>query len=97
MTDFREQLRQAWIEEHGHAPTWVDEMLIDTYAEHMDAAMGRIIGDTENTRLLGFLGAAEPAVETEEQRVARELVPLVRAAAGEAFSPRPTSKGGSSR
>jgi hypothetical protein len=80
--DFRARLRHAWTEENG-APTWVEEILIDAYADHLDAALGRIIGDTENCQPLGFLGVGEPVVETEEQRVKRELVPLVRAAADE--------------
>lgn len=128
--DFRAQLRQAWTEEHGHAPNWVDEILIDTYAEHMDAAIGRMFGDVVDWKPLGLLGvdvapwladeldlkgvspiraalerarphSTPPAAlcgpagrhdtargaasmgAAEEQRVARELVPLVRTAAAE--------------
>jgi hypothetical protein len=84
MTDFREQLGRAWTEHHGQPPTWVEEILIDTYVENVDAALDRIIGDTRRSKPLGFLGsAAEQAVDTEERRVTRELVPLVRAAAAE--------------
>lgn len=92
MSGFREQLGHAWTEHHGRPPNWVEEILIDAYAEHMDAARGRIIGDTKNARPLGFLGAAEPVLETEEERVTRELVPLVRAAADKVPLPRAHSR-----
>lgn len=53
--EFRARLRNAWTEENGE-PTWIEELLIDTYAEHMDVAMGRIFGDVVDWKPLGLLG-----------------------------------------
>lgn len=134
MTDFRARLQQTWTENHGQPPTWVEEMLLDHYAERMDAAMGRFFGDVVDWKPLGLLGVdvapwladeldfkgvsplgaalaaaacthdTPPAAlrrprptifalmdtvtarmpgSTVEEHVARELVPLVRAAASE--------------
>lgn len=89
MTDFRARLQEAWTEDHGRPPTWVEELLLDHYAENMDAEMDRIIGDVTDWQPIGILDATTTITvlprrpETVEDRVARELVPLVRAAAAE--------------
>jgi hypothetical protein len=130
MSDFRDRVREAWIEDHERQPTWIEEILIDTYAEASEAAMSRFLGDTTHWQPTGFLGAGKgdafvepvrdvspvaeflnrprywtappPALRgpaaapdrgrhadtatahgTDADRVARELVPLVRAAADE--------------
>ncbi|GHH57792.1 hypothetical protein [Lentzea cavernae] len=129
MTDFRARLQQAWTEDHGHPPTWVEELLLDHYAEAMDAAMDRYFGNVVDWKPLGILGVdvspwladeldlqgvspvrmalasarptstPPPALRRpsssvppnrsaiEDDRITRELVPLVRAAAAEARLP----------
>jgi hypothetical protein len=83
---------QAWFEKYlAEVNQAADEsVLIDAIAAGMAAAERRIVGDTKDWQPLGILSAlnastlvAPNRAETEEQRVARELVPLVRAAAAE--------------
>lgn len=69
MTDLRARLQQAWTEDHGHPPTWVEEMLLDHYAERMDAAMERYFGDVVDWEPLGFLDNAAPSLKAELDRV----------------------------
>jgi hypothetical protein len=76
----RERFIAHWAETHG-GPTPDERLIIEFIADEMEAAERRICGDSKTWRPLGFLGAA--TIETEDQRVARELVPLVRAAAAE--------------
>jgi hypothetical protein len=94
VTDFRARLQQAWTEDHGHAPTWVNELLLDHYAENMEAEMDRIIGDVTDWKPIGILDAPPDVVavrprrpETVEERVTRKLVPIVRAAAAKDARP----------